>query len=363
MRMFFLLCIALISATFTFYPNIACAAPEETLSLKYTLDKKSFNFQKKNVFSFPIKGDIRLLGIKGSFYTKTVGSINRQPQSVSLFTISYTKSLNCPQNGTVINSYEEYFSKYKQKIISSSVVKQSHFGMEKMDININFKRGFDISLGNGGCILMLFDGTDFSNRIYHMQSNVNLIYTPIREKDVNIFYNSGLDAEFTISPSYRKNSLNAYSVIPVSKETNLKPGSIFDIYGNVSFAPPRSFGNLPLKKWSINSYIYIYKNGSCDRKFPNHRKQKFTWNDRSMQNGKINSPFLDKDSEIIFNKKFSSKGLNQINEQIFVKNLPVEIKMGDCIVFALTPSVDSDDVSNINAEDQIRVLSSSKIQH
>ncbi|MCG4257202.1 hypothetical protein [Acetobacter senegalensis] len=350
-----------------FSANVGYGDDLKAFPLKAALTKRSLSFEKKNYFPFYIPenfpSDIRFRGIVGTFSTITRNKENKNKvSSETLFGIDYSTSKKCPVLGQTVNSYAEAVAQFPHRSLVSIIIKQAHVGKQTLIVGFELPVGLPLHLPQGGCFMLSLDGSDFSGQEYTMSSDLNILYDT-KKADYTSFTTAGLDSELIVAPTDRYGPvLNAYTVIPISGKGLIKPGKILDIYGVISATPPPSFGFLENKneKWSLRQIIAVYRNGSCERAFPNHPDGKFTWNDHTEGYGKKNeTSALWATSDILLNTTMTDYGLNSVQKQInLVRNLPATVVSGDCLVSAIIPgSSDSQIIGAMNTESQISVVS------
>ncbi|MFT9026605.1 MAG: hypothetical protein ABF983_08735 [Acetobacter indonesiensis] len=340
---------------------------EGTIILNASDVSVSKDFEKKTIFFFPytqnLPKNILITGFYGYLSTETLKSEN--VNSETLFGLSYSKTSNCPSDSHIVNGYTEYNLIYPNQGLAGFIVKQNKSGVALLRLEIKLNNGVPIKPIKGGCFMLSFDGTDFVSKPYTKKATIVLTYRAVTDITTSVRM-AGLDSEYIASTNDNfSRVLNSYTVFPVSKNGDLRPGYLVDFYGNISGTPGNSIFNLSISKriWSLKYIASIYKNGFCQKAFKNHPKGKFTWNDQTLGYGKANpTSIYAKDSFVFFNTAIGSKSGYPSIIGISAK-IPKKIKLndGDCIVTASIPNTQKNGTTEaINVENQIAAVITDK---
>lgn len=365
------LCAIVLLAGFgTWLSGRSCSNAEglRKLPLHAELTKKTTSFQIKNLYAFKLPDDlprdVNFRGLAGSLSTTTQpnpalhGAVN----SETLFGVAYTTQGNCPVSGQDIGSYAEIYSRFPSQGLAGLILKQAKPGTETFPVALLLPERLPIHMKPGGCIFLSFDGTDFAGLPYTMRSDLTLLYDTGPPQWPSQTY-SGLDSEFIVSPSTAHGPvLNAYAVLPVSEKGPVHPGKLISLYGNVSATASPDFAKIPLERgrWSVRDIVSVYRNGSCQRAFPNHSPNKFFWNDRSGAGDQPNPTFaLKPDAARILDISLDGNGLDSVMKQAnAIEAVPADVQEGDCVVVAILPNSNNAAINGaVNVEIQIKVVS------
>lgn len=362
--------IVLVAALGAWLSGRSCSNAEglRKLPLHAELTKQTTSFQIKNLYAFKLPDDlpatINFRGFVGSLATTTQPNpaMHGAVGSETLFAIGYTKNGTCPVSGQEIGSYAETYARFPAQGLGALILKQARPGAETFPVALLLPERLPIHLKPGGCIYVSFDGTDFAGLPYTIRSDLTLLYDTGPPQWGTLNYTS-LDSEFIVSPSTAHGPvLNAYVVLPVSKKGPVYPGRLISLYGDVSATAPPDFARVPSDRarWSIRDIVAIYRNGSCQRAFPNHSPNKFFWNDWTGAGNQPNLTYaLKPDAARILDIPLDGNGLDSVMRQAnAIEAVPASVKEGDCVVMAILPNSNNAAISgSVNVETQITVVS------
>lgn len=300
--------------------------------------KKSLNFDKKNLFplilpDYVVEGT-KFYGIKGSFSTKTLQNIKDgkdQTSSETLFNLLSSTTNACPLYAEVADSYNVIGRKYGFYSYNTAIVKQKEAGVKTFEYNYKMPDGILMKFGGGRCIFLSMDGSDFAGHNYTMKADLNLIVKVPHPKPVKTY---SLDFEFT------PGGLVSYVVYPVTKDgvnNTVHEGTLTGIYGNVSMTSSLS----TTKQWQGYNRIVVYKNGSCQKAFKNHKPTKFAWQDTDQSMRGLGHSVSWPTTNVVSEMTLSGHGRGSDIKQMTGNNqLPVHLESGDCVVHAIVNSFD-----------------------
>ncbi|GAN61342.1 hypothetical protein ACI01nite_03660 [Acetobacter cibinongensis] len=329
--------------------------------------KKSLDFSKKNMFPIIKFDEDSLIYIHSiNMYISTVtlprSVVEKRGHSETLFSLYLSGNDNCPKEAEESMGYNEIFEKYHHEGIVSNIIKQAYSGKKYTSIDYFFNEDIPLKVKKGSCIFSVLDGSDFSNKKYKMAQKIKIKYR-YAEKNSKVKKISlvGLGGEFVVSSNnYRTPTLNAYSVIPVSKNGKLHPGWLLNLYGNVSATTEsdEKYRSKPEGNWQISHYIMVYTKNSCQKAFPNHQGSLFFWNDKTGTFSQKNPSSAFWSTSLLLQKvSLSSYGNSSVVASIPSpsKEKFLKIEEGDCIVDAIVPSGDRFDKAPINTEPQFSI--------
>ncbi|BAT19546.1 hypothetical protein [Asaia bogorensis] len=352
-------------ATPSTVPN---AAELHRLPIKAELTKKTTSFQIKNLYAFRLPDnlppDVNFRGLVGTISTTSAANpaLHGAVNSETLFGLAYTTQGNCPVSGQTIGSYAEIYARFPSQGLAGLILKQARPGTETFPVALLLPERLPMHIRPGGCIFLSFDGTDFANLPYTMRTDLQLLYDTGAPRWTQQTY-SGLDSEFIVTPSTARGPvLNAYAVLPVSRQGPIHPGKVISLYGNVSATAPAEFAKIPAGQgiWSVRDIVVIYKHNSCQRAFPGHSPNKFMWNDRS-GNGHAPNPSmaLGPDAVKLLEVVLTGNGLDSVMKQAnAIDTVPAEVEEGDCVAIAILPNAVNPAINGaVNVETQIKVVS------
>lgn len=340
------------------------------LSLQASWTKRSTSYQVKNLFPFKLPDDFpanaRFRGLVGTISTTASAAAGKPLQAVTVFNLSESFTGQCPTAGEEVDGYDEVAARYGGQTLGAWIVKQSTPGTETAQLSLELPVGIPLKLKPGDCLYAIFDGTDFADQPYTqpytMKMDLEMLYDT-EPFPYPTYHIDGLDAEFTVAPNvWAAPVLNAYSVIPVSSSGPVKPGELLDVAGNSAPVSGPGLGDAPITAgaWSEREIVAVYRDGSCQKAFPNHGPTKFFWNDPSgLKDAPNPSSIFWPSSQRLLDVTLSAEGIGSVMTQAnAVDTLPVSLEEGDCIVLAFVPNTDSPDVKGtlLNIEDQIRIL-------
>ncbi len=347
--------------------GIACGAcsarADQTVSRDFSFTKRSRNFDQKNAFPvMPISSDTRIKRLKGFVFaiTRPQDPVTRFPWSETLFGATLSTNGLCPKDGQGVG---DIFAQFNAAALGGTILKQISFGTKVFHFDYVFEKPVQISVAQGSCLFVNFDGSDLVNGPYTMGEHIEVTYdesgaVPPPEK-VKV---TGLDAEFLLGVhTLLKPTLNAYVAVPVHPDGPMAPGTkLVGLFGNASVSAV--MGNRSsyhtTGKWTITHNVMVYTNNSCQKAFRNHLPKTFTWNDPTGF-GNVPNPTSARwpDSILLGQIVFSGTGDVSLSQPI-VENknrFPYTVHDGDCVVDAVIPQGDMADSRPFNTESQINV--------
>lgn len=270
------------------------------------------------------------VGVTGTITSTTCGSCGESKDAVALLEMFSSRSDYCPEPGQVIEpSTFNLYDTSKFTSYFSQIMKQTNVGDKTLDIDYTMAQGLPLNLGEKKCMFLKFDGWDWQSKPYTITADLKIKYK-ISEPNYN--------------PNIRKETLDVenmwgapdigYKVYPVLKGGNsanqtLPPGTIMSVFGGVGIV---NVNHADLKDWVIQSKVVIYKNGSCEKAFPDHHVYKFIW-----QNS-IDSTLWDT-STVIAESTLKGSGIGSaVTQMTGNDNLPIHVEDGDCVAQAFVNS-------------------------
>ncbi|ATJ91317.1 hypothetical protein CIW82_12050 [Acetobacter tropicalis] len=324
--------------------------------------KKSKNFNIKNFFpllDFQKNSYLSLRKIDGYYFISNPleKKRNNNASSETLFSIMVSKNGKCPKEKEASENYISIYSKYSTSGVGATILKQNTSGKTSFPFTYNFVTPLSIKVSEGSCVFLGIDGSNFStDNYYTMGAHINISYKLLEypEKKSSLL---GLDGEFTLSVNNEnKSTLNAYVVIPISKNGPFFPNKIINIFGNASATPRIRNHTLEKSKnnWHIVHIISVYTKNSCQIAFPKHKNRKFFWNDKTgtKWENKTSSVFWPS-SKILSTLILGEGDYRSSQKQVNKNFLPVITQDGDCIVDAIIPIGTEEETPPINTESQL----------
>lgn len=284
----------------------------------------------------------RLRGIIGTVSTTTSAAPDGAAVwSETLFSVHETQNQQCPVNVQSMPDYGSIDARYPGLAFGNWIVKQAVPGAVSLPIAIDMPNGFPLLPKAGDCMFVTFDGSDFASRPYTMAIDVQFLYDSGAPAMVNAF-----GGEFIVSPNTWDGAhLNAYSVLPVSKNGPVHPGTLQNIYGDLTATSSIGFESSQITSgaWSERQIVAIYHDGSCQKAFPNHGGGLFSWNDLSGARGAENpSSVFWPTSQILIDVTLSGYGVSSAMKPAVVNLMPpIPLEEGDCLVTASLPGSDT----------------------
>lgn len=317
------------------------------------MDKKTKDFDKKNLFPIPfpdnVPADIEYYGIKGTFSTTTQKNIDSgqdATNSETLFGLRPVTTDICPTAGEISNDYGDMAAKYGNEVYGVTIVKQNTAGTKSINLDYTLSKALPLHFGKGKCMLLSLDGSDFANLDYTMKADFEIRYkvkSPIKTKVYGLQGEDPPqkgDVYYAVQPVLEDGVvLGNNSPIPVY------PGVLTSVFGDVSM-----MNNNSLKNWSAKSRVVVYKNGTCEKAFPNHSLNPFHWKvaeqDLKGLTQSVDWPTTITVGELNINGNARDTIMKEMHGG---SNLPINLEAGDCVAHAI--AIDADrKVEGINVE-------------
>lgn len=300
------------------------------------LELTKSNYDGKNApkmlmpFNLPqnVPDGAEFVGVKGTITAISDKSVSttgvENTDSVAYLTLFSANNDACPTNKEESVNDADLITKYNRVSYANWMMRQGKSGEKILDINYNMPQGFPLKIGKQKCMFLQFSGGELNSKDYTIKADLEIKYKiPSSNINPNI---KKIDLS-TIPLTIGAPDLN-YMVHPVIQNGNisagaLPPGTITSVFGNVGIA------NLKfpqMNNWNVKSKVVVYKNGSCEKAFPNYKPIS------SNLQKKIDTTTLD-GVTAISDQTVEGNGIDSILIQTTGNDkLPVHVEDGDCVV-------------------------------
>lgn len=300
------------------------------------LELTKSNYDGKNApkmlmpFNLPqsVPDGAEFVGVKGTITTISDKSVSttgvENTDSVAYLTLFSANNDACPTNQEESVNDADLITKYNRVSYVNWIMRQGKSGEKILDINYDMPQGFPLKIGKQKCMFLQFNGWEENSKDYTIKADLEIKYKiPSSNMNSNI---QKIDLSTNLKMIGAPDI--GYTVHPVIKNGNtsvgaLPPGTITSVFGNVGIV------NLVFPKmnnWNVKSKVVVYKNGSCEQAFPNHKLISTNWQEQ------IDHTTLD-GAIIISDQMVEGNGIDSILIQTTGNDkLPVHVEDGDCVV-------------------------------